>query len=52
MDSILKKNEESLLKASLNANSHFLKIISDQIKELDTSLKGKTITCLDKTCQN
>ena len=51
MYSIPKKNEVSFLKACSSANSHFLKIISEQIKEPDTSLKDKTITCLDKTCQ-
>ena len=51
-DSIPKKNEESFLEASSNVNSHFLKIISYQLQNLDTSLKGKAVSCLDKTCQN
>ena len=52
MDSILKKNEESFLNGSSSTNSHFRKIISEQIKELEASSKGKTKTCLDKTFLN
>jgi len=52
MGSIPKKNEESFFNASSSTNSHFLKIISEQIKDLEISPKGKAITCLDKTCQN
>ena len=48
-DSIPKVNEESFSEAFSNA--HFLKIISDQIQELST-LKDKSVLCLDKTCQN
>jgi len=48
MDSLLKENKESYVEAS--TNNHFLHIISDQIKELDTTLKGQSVTCLDQTC--
>ena len=50
IDSIPNENEESFIKAS--SNSHFLKIISYQIKQLDASLKGKFVSCLDQTCQD
>jgi len=49
-DSIPKENEKSFIKVS--SDSHFLKIISDQIKKLDASLKGKSVFCLDQACQN
>ena len=32
-------------------NNQYLKIISDQNKELDKSVKGKSISCIDQTCQ-
>jgi len=52
MDSIPKKNEESFFNASSSTNNHFVKIISEQIKDLKISSKGKALICLDKTCQN
>jgi len=49
IDSIPKANEDSFSEAFSNA--HFLKIISDQIQEL-TTIKDKSVSCLDKTYQN
>jgi len=33
-----------------SSNNQYLKIISDQIKELDKSVKGKSISYIDQTC--
>jgi len=49
IDSILKANEDFFSEAFSKA--HFLKIISNQIQEL-TTMKDKSVSCLDKTCQN
>jgi len=48
-DSIPKANGDSFSEAFSNAQ--FFKIISDQIQEL-TTMKDKSVSCLDKTCQN
>jgi len=48
-DSIPKANEDFFFEAFSNA--HFLKIILDQIQEL-TTMKDKSVSYLDKTCQN
>ena len=34
-----------------SSNNQYLKIISDHIKELDKSTKGKSISCIDQACQ-
>ena len=34
-----------------SSNNQYLKIIMDHIKELDKYAKGKSISCIDKTCQ-
>ena len=41
IDSIPKKNEDSFLNASSNTNSHFLKLIFEQIKSLRPPQKAR-----------
>jgi len=34
-----------------SSNTQYLKVITDQLKELDKSIKGKSVSCIDQTCQ-
>jgi len=49
-NSVPRDKMEAYQQAASSNNQH-LKIISEQIKELDKSVKGKSISCIDQTCQ-
>jgi len=34
-----------------SSNTQYLKVITAQLKELDKSVKGKSVSCIDQTCQ-
>jgi len=34
-----------------SSNTQYLQVITDQLKELDKSVKGKSVSCIDQTCQ-